>query len=143
MTSPFLTTNIFLINLAMLSLTTSLVGGVMTILWLGIGKLLERVGFVNIVFDLLKMVTFFYCFPLVYILLKMFETDLGKGYLFLPTKTILRFAIVFGLIWCLGILVMFVYLLHDARMLKQKYAGMFPCDRDSQEIFEAVLEEVG
>lgn len=142
MTSPFLTTNIFLINLSVLLLTTSLVGGGMTVLWLVIGKMLERAGFVNIVFELLKMTMFFFCFPMVYILLKAFEKDLGRGYLFLPTKRIFIFAIVILLIWCLGTLIMSVYMLHDVRKVKKKYADMFPCERETQEVFEDILQKL-
>lgn len=142
MTSPFLTTNVFLINLSVLLLTTTLVGGIMTVLWLGIGKLLEKVGFVNIVFELLKMATFFYCFPLVYVLLKTYEKELGRGYLFRPTNQILVFATVFLAIWCLGMLVMLVYMLHDVIILKKRYADIFPCDSETQEVFESVLEEL-
>ena len=142
MTSPFLTTNIFLINLAVLLLTTSLVGGLVNVLWLGIGNLLERTGFINIVFELLKLAVFFYCFPLVYIVLKIFEADLGRGYLFLPTKQILVYSTGFLVIWSLGILIMFVYMLHDVLKLKKKYADAFPCDRETQEIFETVMEKL-
>ena len=137
-----MTPNVFLINLAMLFLTTTIVGGIMTVLWLGIGKLLEKVGFINITFELLKIAVFFYCFPMVYVLLKIFEEELGRGYLFGPTEIILSISKVFLLIYCLGILIMLVYILHDTLKLKKKYEDVFSCDKKTQEIFDGVLEEL-
>ena len=137
-----MTPNVFLINLAMLFLTTTIVGGIMTVLWLGIGKLLEKVGFINITFELLKIAVFFYCIPMVYVLLKIFEEELGRGYLFGPTEIILSISKVFLLIYCLGILIMLVYILHDTLKLKKKYADVFSCDKKTQEIFDGVLEEL-
>ncbi|MBE5893405.1 MAG: M56 family metallopeptidase [Lachnospiraceae bacterium] len=135
-----MTPNVLLINLAMLFFTTTLVGGIMTVLWQGIGKLLERVGFINITFELLKMAAFFYCFPMVYVFLKIFEKELGRGYLFGPTEIILSISKVFLLTYCLGILIMLAYILHATIKLKKKYADLFPCDKKTQEIFDDVLK---
>ena len=58
MISPFLTTNIFLINLAVLLFTTSIAGGIVSFVWLAIGRRLEKMGYVNIVFELIKLSAF-------------------------------------------------------------------------------------
>lgn len=142
MTSPFLTGNILCINICVLLLTTSLVGGAITVIWLGIGRLLENAGFVNIVFELLKMAVFFFCCPLVYILLKVFELRLGKGYLFLPTEVILRGVKAFLVFWGMGTLFMLVYIIHDVLKLKKKYSDMFTCDNKVQDIFKTVQEDL-
>ena len=120
--------NVFMINVVMLLLTTTLVGGIMTLIWLGIGKLLEIAGFINITFELLKMAVFFYCFPMVYVLLKIFERELGRGYLFGPTPIIVSLSKGFLMVYCLGILIALAYIMLDANKLKKKYADCFSSD---------------
>ncbi len=143
MTSPFLTNNILLINLAVMLVATSVVGAVMTVLWLCIGKILEKAGFVNIVFELLKLAVFFYLFPLVYLLLKVFEAELGRGYLFAPTGTMLKVVKCFLIVWGSGSVIILSCVLHSARQFKRGERGAFPCNTQAQKIFEEVAYRLG
>ena len=142
MISTFQITNIFWTNFTVLLLTTSLVGGIMTVVWLVLGKILEKTGFLNIVYDLLKMTVFFYCVPLVYGILKVFEFELGRGYLFDTTKTILIFSKVFCAIWIFGAVVIMAYVLNTARQLKRKYKEAFTCDMQTQKLFQSILRDL-
>jgi len=142
MISTFQINNIFWTNFTVLLLTTSLVGGIVTVVWLVVGKMLEKIGFLNIVYDLLKMTVFFYCVPLVYGILKVFEFELGRGYLFDTTKSILIFSKVFCVIWILGVIGIMAYVLHTARKLKLKYKKAFTCDIQTQKLFESILHDL-
>ncbi len=71
-------------NIVIIVLLTSLSGGLLVAVWLGIGVLLEKLGFINIVYELLKMVILFFFLPISYLGLKLFERRLGHGFLFAP-----------------------------------------------------------
>ena len=143
MISPFLTTNIFLINLAVFLLTTSITGGIVTLVWLLVGKLLEKAGFVNIVFELMKLAAFFFCCPVAYAFLKLFENQIGSGYLFSPTSVIVTCAGIFLLLWGIGTVSLLVYMFHDNRALDKLYRDAFPCERQIQNIYVRTAEKVG
>lgn len=91
------TTNL-LNSFVIIMLLTSLTGGILVLIWLGIGALLEKMGFINIVYELLKMVILFFFLPISYIGLKLFEASLGRGFLFTPISFMWR-----ELLWILGI----------------------------------------
>ena len=55
------------IDIVTLVLLTTLTGSIMMLLWYGIGMILERLGFINIVFELLKMVALFFYLPIAFI----------------------------------------------------------------------------
>ncbi len=45
---------------------TSITGGVISIIWYLLGRLLEKAGFLNIVYTLLKVTTIFWILPVAY-----------------------------------------------------------------------------
>ena len=48
------------INVVWLVGLTSITGGILVLVWYFVGLILEKLGFANIVFELLKMVVFFF-----------------------------------------------------------------------------------
>ena len=64
-------------NIVIIMLLTSLSGGLLVVIWLGIGVILEKLGFINIVYELLKMVIAFFFLPISYLGLKLFERKIG------------------------------------------------------------------
>lgn len=63
-----------ILELTMAVLLTSLTGGILTLVWQGIGRGMERAGFTNITFELLKAVVIFYFLPLSFFFLKKLES---------------------------------------------------------------------
>ena len=135
MTSPFLTTNIFIINLAVMLLTTSITGGIVTLVWLAVGKMLEKMGFINIVFELMKLASFFFICPVSYIFLKLFEMEVGSGYLFSPTEMILGCTKIFLLFWSVGCVCILFYMIFNIRILRNRYKDAFLCEANKQNIY--------
>ncbi len=143
MISPFLTTNIFLINLAVLLLTTSITGGIVSFVWMVIGRQLEKMGYVNIVFELMKLSAFFFICPVGYIFLKAFEMEVGRGYLFSPTGTILICVKIFLSVWGSGMVYMLLHTAKDVNELDKLYEDAFPCEKHVQCGYVRVAKQLG
>ena len=143
MTSSFLTTNIFIINLAVMLLTTSITGGIVTLVWLAVGKLLEKMGFINIVFELMKMAGFFFVCPVSYIFLKIFEMEVGRGYLFSPTEMNLKCTRIFLVFWAIGCICILLYIIFNTGILANHYKDAFLCENRKQRIYTAEASVIG
>lgn len=143
MISPFLTTNIFLINLAVMLTTTSITGGIVTFVWLAIGRWLEKMGYVNIVFELMKLSTFFFFCPVGYIFLKAFEMEVGKGYLFSPTEVIAVCIKIFMVVWGIGAICVLLHVIHTTKSLNKIYQDAFPCEKNVQCVYDRVANQLG
>ena len=84
---------------------TTLTGSIMMLIWYGIGMVLERLGFINIVFELLKMVAMFFYLPIAFIGLKVYIARSGVGQLFSPTPAIVQLCRVLAIIWLAGVVI--------------------------------------
>ena len=60
---------ITLINILYAILLTSITGAIFTVLFVVAGRVLERMGFLHIRYELLKVVAFFYLCPVAYLVL--------------------------------------------------------------------------
>lgn len=84
-------------------LLTSVTGSILFTVWYGIGHILEKMGYVNIMYRLLRLLLVFWFVPLAYITIA-FDMDLrenGGNFLFFNTKTIEYFSNVIVLLWTL------------------------------------------
>ena len=59
----------WMIQWSSLILLTSMTGSMLLIIWYSIGRMLERIGFVHILYSLLKAVLIFFLFPVAYVIL--------------------------------------------------------------------------
>lgn len=123
------------INVVTLVFLSSLTGAIMVIFWYAIGLVLERIGFANIVFELLKMVVLFFALPIAFVTLKWYEFDMGKGYLFSPTPYIVKFCKPVVCYWLLGAIIVLLAMIFELLWTKVKYRGAFPCSRNVQAVF--------
>lgn len=123
------------INVVTLVLLSSLTGAIMVMLWYTIGLVLERIGFANIVFELLKMVVLFFMLPIAFVVLKWYEADMGRGYLFSPTPSIMRICKPVVCYWLLGVGLVLLAMIFELIWTKVKYRGAFPCSRNVQAVF--------
>lgn len=133
---------ICLINLVAAILLTTITGSVLVVVWLGIGILLEKAGFVNIVFELLKMVVFFFLFPMAYIILKVFEAEVGNGHLFRPTPAIVLVCKWFLVIWGIGACLILGYVLFDMYQISKFRKNIIQCDLKTQRMFDMLKESM-
>lgn len=125
------------INILDAVLLTSMTGAIFTLLFVSSGKILERMGFLHIRYELLKVAAFFYLCPIAYFFLKLFEMEIGYGKLFNPTPFITLVSSSGMKMWCTGVMLGFCLLFYDLHMLKKRYANGFECRIQVQEFFRS------
>ena len=131
-----------LINVLCGIFLTSATGAIFTVLFVVVGKILERMGFLHIRYELLKVAAFFYLCPVSYLSLKLYELEIGYGKLFSPTPRIVRISAVILLIWFVGMLLGLGWLCYDLHRLKGRYRQEFDCKKRMQELFKQVKQEL-
>ena len=134
---------ITLINILYAILLTSITGAIFTVLFVVAGRVLERMGFLHIRYELLKVVAFFYLCPVAYLFLKLFEMEIGYGKLFNPTPFITGVSIMGMQLWCMGVVLGICCLCYDLYRLKRQYREVFECKKWVQELFSKVEKELG
>lgn len=130
------------ISVAMLVLLSSVTGAIMVVFWYFIGLILERIGFANIVFELLKMVVVFFLLPIAYVGLAFYNTEIGRGYLFSPTPAIMDFSRKFVLLWIIGACLFMLFIITDILWVHYKYRDAFPCQKIFQNIFDELKRKM-
>lgn len=127
---------------AMTGLTT-LTGIILMFAWYGIGLILERLGFINIVFELLKMVVLFFYLPIAFVGLKIYIARDGVGQLFSPTPLIIDICQVFSVIWGIGVLFGVGVVIYNFILLHKSNSTLFECEQEQVLLFEQVKAELG
>ncbi len=125
-------------------LLMSLTGSILFLAWYVIGLILEKRGFVNIVFELLKVVALFFVVPISFLYLWHFSKDrsIGHGYLFDPTPTFTLLSSIFMTVWFLGSICFLIYLVYDAGRTKKRYSDAFACEVYKRRIFEETCRQL-
>ncbi len=131
-----------LINVLCGIFLTSATGAIFTVLFVVVGKILERMGFLHIRYELLKVAAFFYLCPVSYLSLKLYELEIGYGKLFSPTPRIVRISAVILILWFVGMLLGLGWLCYDLYRLKGRYRREFDCKKRMQELFSQVKKEL-
>ena len=124
-------------------LLTSLSGGLLVVIWLGIGAILEKLGFINIVYELLKMVIAFFFLPISYLGLKLFERKLGNGFLFAPISAEWKELILILGIWGFVVVVAFSAFGYEVYRLNRHFRDAIPAKKAYQMLLEEVCKELG
>lgn len=131
-----------LINVAFLILLSSITGAIMVIIWYAIGLLLERIGFANIVFELLKMVVLFFLLPIAFVILKAYDDEVGTGRLFGPTPAIVSFCKWFVPLWGIGVVIALTYIILSVLRVKYRFREAFSCPSGVQAKFDSFKREM-
>ncbi len=134
---------ITIINLVQVIMLTSVTGGILVVFWMAVGKGLEKLGFIHIQFELLKLVSFFFLCPISYGVLKVYEGQRKSGELFTPTAFITSIYNAVFIVWCVGIVGFMAYMLFDIHRLHRGCRCAFPCDKDTERQFELVKKQMG
>ena len=134
---------ITIINILYALLLTSLTGAIFTLLFVVAGKALERMGFLHVRYELLKVAAFFYLCPIAYWFLKLFEMKIGYGKLFNPTPLITHVSTWGMKIWCVGAILGICCLCFDLHRLKRRNSKVFDCQLWVKQCFNEVAKELG
>lgn len=133
------------IDLMYAVLLTSITGTFVFIIWYGIGKLLEHIGFINVRYELMKAVLLFWYVPLSFIALVCGNWHYGNwgGFLFLKTPFISRLSRVFCALWLLGAGCFMVRYILNVLKVRRNYRRAVPCFGPEFDHFEQVCRELG
>ena len=119
---------------------TSVTGGLITVVWALIGKILDKIGFVNILYYLLWVNAFFYLCPLVYGIWwygQITGHPTHKGYVFFPTPFIGQLASWLTILWAAGAILFFlVYLVNECYSWWKFAGGIAPTDQEAEVLAE-------
>ncbi|MCC8103867.1 MAG: M56 family metallopeptidase [Clostridiales bacterium] len=126
-------------------LLTELTGSTLLICWYFIGRVLDKRGYLNILYPFLKLIAFFFLCPVSFLALWTAGHNRPGwgGVLFWPTPTISIWAEAAAIVWGIGFLTMAVYYVSEAVRVRQRLKSQIRCDRKCQELFEEVCREIG
>lgn len=125
-------------NIVIILLLTSFSGGLLVAVWLGIGALLEKLGFINIVYELLKMVILFFFLPFSYLGLKLFERRLGHGFLFAPISVEWEKLLLILGIWAIVVTIAFGAMAYEIFCMHRYFKDAIPAKKAER----ALLAEI-
>lgn len=119
---------------------TSLTGSVLFVFWYMIGRLLEKAGFVNILYAFMKLIMLFYAVPILYIAMSRLDFEYGiyRGDLFWYTETIIIVCDVLLLLWAVGACCILYQQLRLMYRSRQVYKESFVCDQNKGELFQKI-----
>lgn len=124
---------------------TTLTGSLLTGVWYVIGRQLEKAGFINIVFQFMKVVAVFWCLPMTYPLLLLVDrnTNAWNGVVFSRTPLLQDVAMILVVIWFIVALWGIAgYVRSNYRIWKTFRRPAYECDEEMQGIFDRVCEEL-
>ena len=111
------------INLAYAVLLTSLTASILFLCWLLLAFILERLGFINIIFHVMKGVVPFWFFPLSFLVLVVDNILCNKwgGFLFDYTPLIAGICAAFCSIWLVGVVYFHCRYISEMVRLRRRY----------------------
>ncbi|MBQ7919013.1 MAG: M56 family metallopeptidase [Lachnospiraceae bacterium] len=129
-------------NIVIIMLLTSLSGGLLVVIWLGIGAILEKLGFINIVYELLKMVIAFFFLPISYLGLKLFGRKLGHGFLFAPISAEWKELVLILGIWAFVVVLALGALGYEIYRMNRYFRSAFTAKKEARELLAEICEEL-
>lgn len=133
------TTNLFLIVCF-----TTMTGGVLTVVWRLLGILLERIGFLNISYQLMQTIMLFWFVPLVYTTLWILDSHMPRwgGDLLLGTPMIYHVGQVFACVWIAGVGLNLIRYAVEAVKVTTLRERAVCCDRCVNQQLEQVIKKL-
>lgn len=125
-------------------LLTSLTGTILFVAWYGIGQTLEKMGYVNIMYQLLRLLLVFWFVPLAYITiaLDMNIGENGGNFLFFNTKIIEYISSIIVILWMLVVGYNSIKYLRSIYMTYLQCRENFECDVETREFFEDICNQL-
>lgn len=136
---------IWTINAIFCLLLTSVTGSVIFVFWCLLGKWLEKIGFLNILYAFMKLNMLFFVVPLQYMVMFWADQSYGifRGDLFLHTKTIMNVCGFAFALWVIGACCMWYKQIRIMRQTSKLFQNMFPCELHTERLFEDIVQELG
>ena len=137
---------IWTIDLTVLVLLTSLTASVFLVFWYWIGGMLERIGYQNLRYHVLRFVLILFLVPVLPCLLLVLaagNADWDAGLLFLQTPVIRICSVVFTVIWIPGVLILGFIMVCSLICHRKSYGTLIKCELAYQEQFSKVCRELG
>lgn len=130
------------IDIVLLIWLTTITGTIMMAAWYGIGLILERLGFINIIFELLKMVVLFFYLPIAFMGLKIYTARAGVGQLFSPTPPIISLCQFFLIAWGIGVVIGIGVVFYNFILLLLSNKSLFDCEQELNNLFKHLKTEL-
>lgn len=130
------------IDIVLLIWLTTITGTIMMAVWYGIGLILERLGFINIIFELLKMVVLFFYLPIAFMGLKIYTARAGVGQLFSPTPPIISLCQFFLIAWGIGVVIGIGVVFYNFILLLLSNKSLFDCEQELNNLFKHLKTEL-
>ena len=124
------------IDLVCCLLLTTLTGSLVFGLWYGVGRKLEKRGYINFLYVPLRIVPVFFLFPIVYLILQV-QVQSGKwgGVLFFRTPLLKGICQGLAVIWMAGVVGLAFRVWRECRKETNRLKGQLPVKREVREIF--------
>ena len=117
----------------------------MFVFWCMLGKWLEKIGFLNISYILMKLNMIFFVIPLQFTVMYWADQSYGifRGDLFLHTRTIMTICDIAVVLWVIGMCWIWYKQIRIMRQTSRLFQNVFPCELHIEELFEEVEQELG
>lgn len=135
----------WMLNIGYLVIFTTISGSLVTLLWSILGRILERAGFLNISYDLMRIVMVFWLCPVSYISLNYLDVHSGRwgGDLFLGTPGLHRAGCILFFAWLAGVLISLMKYISGLSAVAGIRRSVVPCEKDVQSIFSESVKHAG
>lgn len=123
---------------------TSITGTILFGAWYGIGHILERMGFINIMYTILRTLLIFWCLPLAFVIIKHMnnQVDEGGGFLFFNTQMLKIISIILVFVWLFVVEISFVIYLWNIFVTYRKFSSSFDCGNELEEYFYDICDKL-
>lgn len=135
---------IWTINVIFCLLLTSVTGSIVFAFWCLLGKWLEKIGFLNISYILIKLDMLFFVIPLQYITMFWLDQSYAilRGDLFLHTMTIMTVCGIVFILWVMGVCCIWYKQFRIMRQTERLFRNSFSCGSHTEELFEKIEQEL-
>lgn len=132
----------WMIEVTVCIFVTSITGTILFGIWYLVGKLLEKTGFINVMYELLKAVLLFWFLPVSYMVLFICNHKRWGGFLFRYTRVFGIICIIFIFIWgVMAIRKLYEYI-GTILKIRNSYKKAVPVGEDIYEMFLSICEEL-
>ena len=122
---------------------TSATGTILFAAWYWIGQLLERMGYVNIMYWLLRLLLVFWFVPLAYLIMAMDDMkNTGRSFVFFNTDIIGYVSSGLVVIWLFVVLCSSTRYVREIRRTNRRFKDAFICELDVKKVFEDTCQRL-
>lgn len=122
---------------------TSATGTILFAAWYWIGQLLEKMGYVNIMYWLLRLLLIFWFVPMAYLIMAMDDMkNTGRSFVFFNTDIIGYVSSGIVVIWLFVVLCSSTRYVREIRRTSRRFKDAFICELDVKKVFEDTCQRL-